>query len=192
MHFSAENEVAALRSLSPPSTHSSASCFNSYRHPFTQAVFKVTVGIVTQRLECYWNCSQSSEYKSDPGRSESRWKPSSYSASTPNCACTVSDFGNALCAHVWHPLPLPPIFFGNSSQEDVWGLINSFRQIDIEEKGSVPRQDVVKALQDSKEASYDQVRETLKEVSLDSSGRVELEDYVDVGIQQRHLSAHSD
>lgn len=60
------------------------------------------------------------------------------------------------------------------------GLIGKFRQIDIEEKGSVARQDLVKAVQDSNEASYDQVRETLKEVELDSSGRVELEDYVDV------------
>lgn len=60
------------------------------------------------------------------------------------------------------------------------GLINRFRQIDIEGKGSVAKQDVIKAVEDSKEASYDQARETLKEVNLDSSGRVELEDYVDV------------
>ncbi|PWN47894.1 hypothetical protein IE53DRAFT_389952 [Violaceomyces palustris] len=60
------------------------------------------------------------------------------------------------------------------------GLISRFRAIDVEEKGSVPKLDVVKAIQDQGEATYDQVRETLKEVNLDASGRVELEDYVDL------------
>lgn len=60
------------------------------------------------------------------------------------------------------------------------GLINRFHQIDIDGRGSVEKQDVVKAVQDQGEATYDQARETLKEVNLDSSGRVELDDYVDV------------
>lgn len=60
------------------------------------------------------------------------------------------------------------------------GLISQFRTIDIEEKGSVDKQSLIKSVQESGEANYDQVRETLKEVNLDSSGRVELEDYVDV------------
>jgi plastin-1 len=60
------------------------------------------------------------------------------------------------------------------------GLINRFHQIDVDGKGAVQKQDVVKAVQDAGEASYDQARETLKEVNLDSSGRVELDDYVDV------------
>lgn len=60
------------------------------------------------------------------------------------------------------------------------GLIGKFRSIDIDDKGSVDRQHLMKAVQDSGEANYDQVRETLKEVNLDSSGRVELEDYVDL------------
>lgn len=51
------------------------------------------------------------------------------------------------------------------------------RQLDLEGKG-VAQQDVIKSLQN--EATYDQVRETLKDVSLDASGRVEIEDYVDV------------
>lgn len=67
------------------------------------------------------------------------------------------------------------------------GLIQKFRAIDVDEKGSVPRQDVVKAIQDQGEASYDQVRETLKEVNLDSSGRVELDDYVDVSSSGKPL-----
>lgn len=66
------------------------------------------------------------------------------------------------------------------SQEEMMGLISRFRGMDVEEKGSIPKQDVIKAIQDQGEASYDQVRETLKEVDLDASGRVELDDYVDL------------
>ncbi|CAD6893579.1 unnamed protein product [Tilletia controversa] len=66
------------------------------------------------------------------------------------------------------------------SQEEVMGLVDRFKRIDVEDRGSVLKQDVVKALEDQGEASYDQVRETLKEVSIDSSGRVELEDFVDL------------
>ncbi|GAK66671.1 fimbrin [Moesziomyces antarcticus] len=66
------------------------------------------------------------------------------------------------------------------SQEEMMGLISRFRTLDVEEKGSIPKQDVIKAIQDQGDASYDQVRETLKEVDLDASGRVELDDYVDL------------
>lgn len=66
------------------------------------------------------------------------------------------------------------------SQEEMMGLISRFKTIDIDDKGSIDKQNVMKAIQESGEASYDQVRETLKEVSLDSSGRVELDDYVDL------------
>lgn len=62
------------------------------------------------------------------------------------------------------------------------GLIQRFRTIDVEDKGSVDKPGIVKAIQDSGEATYDQVRETLKEVNLDASGRVELDDYVDVRV----------
>lgn len=69
-----------------------------------------------------------------------------------------------------------------SSQEEMMQLINRFHQIDVEGRGAVGKTDVIKAVQDQGEASYDQARETLKEVNLDSSGRVELEDYVDVSL----------
>lgn len=45
--------------------------------------------------------------------------------------------------------------------------------------GRVDKSTVLHALQSSGK-SYDQVRETLKHVSLDSSGKVELEDWVEV------------
>lgn len=66
------------------------------------------------------------------------------------------------------------------SQEDMMGLMNKFRQIDVDDKGHLDRQTVVKEVSEMEKASYDQVRETLKDVDVDASGRVELEDYVDV------------
>jgi plastin-1 len=39
---------------------------------------------------------------------------------------------------------------------------------------------VIKATQQSEKQPYDVVRQTLKDVELDSSRRVELEDYLDV------------
>lgn len=59
-------------------------------------------------------------------------------------------------------------------------LINKFHQIDVDDKGSLERQVVVKEVQDMERATYDQVRATLKDVDLDASGRVEIDDYVDV------------
>ena len=59
-------------------------------------------------------------------------------------------------------------------------VIAKFKQMDVDDRGSLDRQVVVKEAQQLENASYDQVRETLKEVDLDASGRVELEDYVDV------------
>lgn len=56
-------------------------------------------------------------------------------------------------------------------------ILTTNRQLDVEGKG-VAQQDIIKSLQN--EATYDQVRETLKDVSVDASGRVEVEDYVDV------------
>lgn len=52
------------------------------------------------------------------------------------------------------------------------------RKIDVDEKGSVDKAAVISAIQSSGDASYDQARETLKGVSVDASGRVELEDWV--------------
>ncbi|WFC98621.1 fimbrin [Malassezia yamatoensis] len=63
-------------------------------------------------------------------------------------------------------------------------LINKFHQIDVDGKGSLERQQVVKEVQEIEKASYDQVRATLKDVDLDASGRVEVEDYIDVRKRQ--------
>ena len=46
----------------------------------------------------------------------------------------------------------------------------------------MPKPAVINALQSSGDASYDRARETLKGVSVDASGKVELEDWVEVSI----------
>jgi hypothetical protein len=53
-------------------------------------------------------------------------------------------------------------------------------KIDIDGKGSLDSQTVVKSVQSSESFTYDDVRATLKECNVDASGRVELEDYVEV------------
>lgn len=67
-------------------------------------------------------------------------------------------------------------------------VIAKFKQMDVDDRGSLDRQVVVKEAQQLENASYDQVRETLKEVDLDASGRVELEDYVDLVARLRRGS----
>ncbi|THC93180.1 hypothetical protein EYZ11_007331 [Aspergillus tanneri] len=54
------------------------------------------------------------------------------------------------------------------------------RKLDIDEKGYVDETTVIKSAQQSERQPYDIVRQALKEVELDSSRRVEFEDYVDL------------
>ncbi|VVT45774.1 uncharacterized protein SAPINGB_P000884 [Magnusiomyces paraingens] len=66
------------------------------------------------------------------------------------------------------------------SQEDIFSLIEKFRSVDIDDKGYLDKQQAVKTLTDSGEGTYDEIRNTLKTVNVDASGRVELEDYVEL------------
>ena len=50
----------------------------------------------------------------------------------------------------------------------------------MDDKGYLDEGTVIKATQASERQPYDVVRQALKEVDLDSSRRVELDDYVDV------------
>lgn len=50
----------------------------------------------------------------------------------------------------------------------------------MDDKGYLDEATVIKATQQSERQPYDTVRSALKEVELDSSRRVEIEDYVDV------------
>ena len=57
---------------------------------------------------------------------------------------------------------------------------DAFRKLDVDDKGYLDEATVIKATQQTEHQPYDVVRQALKEVELDSSRRVELEDYVDV------------
>lgn len=65
-------------------------------------------------------------------------------------------------------------------QSDLFSLQDAFRKLDVDDKGYLDEMTVIKATQQSERQPYDVVRQTLKEVELDSSRRVELEDYLDV------------
>ncbi|KAG5438204.1 hypothetical protein PCANB_003055 [Pneumocystis canis] len=73
------------------------------------------------------------------------------------------------------------IKFPSLSLEAIFGLMNDFKKLDIDGKGYVDKHTIVKAVEYYGERrSYDEVRATLKECHLDSSGRVELEDYIEL------------
>lgn len=65
-------------------------------------------------------------------------------------------------------------------QEGVMKLQDTFLRTDTEERGYLDEATAIKAAQDLERKPYDVVRATLKQVELDSSRRVELDDFVDV------------
>ncbi|CAE7207494.1 unnamed protein product [Rhizoctonia solani] len=65
-------------------------------------------------------------------------------------------------------------------QEEMFDLISKFNALDVEGAGAITKANAISALQSSGEGSYDQVREVLKGVSVDASGKVELEDWVEL------------
>jgi plastin-1 len=74
-------------------------------------------------------------------------------------------------------------------QNEIFQLSNAFQNMDVDDKGYLDEATVIKATQNSERQPYDVVRQALKEVELDSSRRVELDDYVDV--YHRHCLSHS-
>ncbi|KIW62922.1 hypothetical protein PV04_09810 [Phialophora macrospora] len=73
-------------------------------------------------------------------------------------------------------------------QNEIFQLQDAFRKLDVDDKGYLDEATVIKATQQSERQSYDVVRQALKEVELDSSRRVELEDYVDLISKVRQSS----
>lgn len=63
-------------------------------------------------------------------------------------------------------------------QAEIFGLTDAFRKLDVDDKGYIDESTAIKGTQQSERQPYDVVRQALKEVELDSSRRVELEDYV--------------
>ncbi|KTW30050.1 fimbrin [Pneumocystis jirovecii RU7] len=78
-------------------------------------------------------------------------------------------------------LSLDCIKFPNLSLEVIFGLIKDFNKLDIDGKGYVDKHTITKAVKYyDEQRSYDEVRATLRECHIDSSGRVELEDYIEL------------
>ena len=70
--------------------------------------------------------------------------------------------------------------FPQFQQNDIFSLADAFRKLDVDDKGYIDEATAIKATQASERQPYDVVRQALKDVELDSSRRVELEDYVGV------------
>ncbi|KAI0337620.1 fimbrin [Trametopsis cervina] len=70
------------------------------------------------------------------------------------------------------------------SQDEMFDLINKFNSITTDTPGRVDKTAALQVLQANGE-SYDRARETLKHVSVDASGKVELEDWVELNVKLR-------
>jgi plastin-1 len=73
-------------------------------------------------------------------------------------------------------------------QDEIFGLQDAFRKLDVDDKGYIDEATAIKATQSSERQPYDVVRQALKEVELDSSRRVELDDYVGLVSKLRESS----
>src|SRR5271168_811647 len=72
---------------------------------------------------------------------------------------------------------------GSSMPSFVHTELILFSKIDLDGKGYVDQSNVIAAVQkDGEGQNYDEIRATLRECNIDASGRVELEDYVEVSL----------
>ncbi|RPA86955.1 putative actin-bundling protein Sac6 [Ascobolus immersus RN42] len=65
-------------------------------------------------------------------------------------------------------------------QDEIFKLQDNFQRFDSEDKGYLDEATAIKVTQQLENKPYDAVRAALKEVELDSSRRVELDDFVDL------------
>ncbi|KAI0795467.1 fimbrin [Abortiporus biennis] len=76
------------------------------------------------------------------------------------------------------------------SQDEMFNLINKFNSISTDTPGRVDKAAVLQTLKSGGE-SYDRARETLKHVSVDASGKVELEDWVELNVKLKAQSSEN-
>ncbi|KAK4643025.1 fimbrin [Podospora bellae-mahoneyi] len=81
--------------------------------------------------------------------------------------------------------------FPQFQQPEIFSLADAFRKLDVDDKGYIDEATAIKATQTSERKPYDVVRQALKEVELDSSRRVELEDYVGLIAKLRDAPSNS-
>lgn len=65
-------------------------------------------------------------------------------------------------------------------QDGIFALQDTFNRCDEEGRGYLDEATAIKTAQQLERKQYDEVRAALKQVELDSSRRVELDDFVDV------------
>jgi plastin-1 len=70
--------------------------------------------------------------------------------------------------------------FPQLDQGEIFSLQDAFNRLDVDDRGYLDESAAIKAAQQSERKPYDVVRQALKDVELDSSRRVEIEDYIDV------------
>nr|CAG8436625.1 9303_t:CDS:10 [Entrophospora candida] len=71
--------------------------------------------------------------------------------------------------------------FPQIPQHEILKITSQFNQIDIDGSGALEQKEILKALQDiGEDNSYDEIRATLKEIDLSSTGKVELEEFVEL------------
>ncbi|CAG8630262.1 6214_t:CDS:10 [Funneliformis mosseae] len=76
--------------------------------------------------------------------------------------------------------------FPQLSQQDAFDLVAKFNKIDLDGNGALEQKEVVKALQVMGEStSYDEIRATLKEIDLSSTGNVEIEEFIELVVKLR-------
>ncbi|CAH1762132.1 6647_t:CDS:10 [Entrophospora sp. SA101] len=69
--------------------------------------------------------------------------------------------------------------FPQIPQHEILKITSQFNQIDIDGSGALEQKEILKALQDiGEDNSYDEIRATLKEIDLSSTGKVELEEFL--------------
>nr|POE93391.1 fimbrin [Quercus suber] len=95
---------------------------------------------------------------------------------------------SSLIVNLPFDLAFPPSNNLIFQQSDIFSLTDSFRKLDVDDRGYVDEATAIKAVQNTERQPYDVVRQALKEVELDSSRRVELDDYVDLIARLRESS----
>ncbi|KAG0673917.1 Fimbrin, actin-bundling protein, partial [Pichia californica] len=90
--------------------------------------------------------------------------------------------GSIICQRVKEDMDEEDVFkkYPILDQSELFALIEDFRNIDINENGWADKKDVIDHVSKGGKASYDEVREALKNVSVDASGHVELDDFVEL------------
>ncbi|KAG0244929.1 hypothetical protein BGW41_005528 [Actinomortierella wolfii] len=64
---------------------------------------------------------------------------------------------------------------------DVDNLVNQFRRFDIDGRGQIDQRDLVKVIQDIGEGqSYDQIRSAIKAVDINATGKVEVDEFLEI------------